>query len=325
MKIQAYKSIFLDYLSDRITENKQLVKPNNLYAPIHYILQIGGKRIRPITTLMSCDLFGGDLKEALPAALSVEMFHNFTLIHDDIMDKAFLRRGSETVHTKWDDNIGILSGDALMILSYQMLDNYKGGMFERIYNLFNTTALQICEGQQYDMDFEKRNDVQLQEYIKMISYKTAVLLASSLKTGAIIANIGERDEQLIYDFGFFIGIAFQLQDDYLDAFGNEDFGKKIGGDIEENKKTFLYLKALLLASKEDKDELLNLFTTKKGTKQKIESVKNLYLKYKIPELLLKEIEKYSAMAFLCVEKLSISPAKKEVFIDLGKDLMHREK
>jgi len=325
LKIQAYKSIFLDYLSDRITENKQLVKPNNLYAPIHYILQIGGKRIRPITTLMSCDLFGGDLKEALPAALSVEMFHNFTLIHDDIMDKAFLRRGSETVHTKWDDNIGILSGDALMILSYQMLDNYKGGMFERIYNLFNTTALQICEGQQYDMDFEKRNDVQLQEYIKMISYKTAVLLASSLKTGAIIANIGERDEQLIYDFGFFIGIAFQLQDDYLDAFGNEDFGKKIGGDIEENKKTFLYLKALLLASKEDKDELLNLFTTKKGTKQKIESVKNLYLKYKIPELLLKEIEKYSAMAFLCVEKLSISPAKKEVFIDLGKDLMHREK
>lgn len=325
MTTQEYKSIFLDYLENKITENKNLVEPKNLYDPLHYILNIGGKRIRPITTLMACDLFGGKLNDALPAALSIEMFHNFTLIHDDIMDKAFLRRGKETVHTKWDENIGILSGDALMILSYQILEKYKGDKFLKIFNLFNKTALQICEGQQLDMDFEKEKDVLLNNYIKMISYKTAVLLASSLKTGAIIAGAELKDEHLIYDFGFNIGVAFQLQDDYLDTFGTEDFGKKIGGDIEENKKTFLYLKTLALASEEDKMELLNLFAGNEKTDRKIEKVKFLYLKYKIPELLLKEIEKYSRKAFSSIEKLSISNDKKLFFIDLGKDLMYREK
>lgn len=325
MTTQEYKSIFLDYLENKITENKNLVEPKNLYDPLHYILNIGGKRIRPITTLMACDLFGGKLNDALPAALSIEMFHNFTLIHDDIMDKAFLRRGKETVHTKWDENIGILSGDALMILSYQILEKYKGDKFLKIFNLFNKTALQICEGQQLDMDFEKEKDVLLNDYIKMISYKTAVLLASSLKTGAIIAGAELKDEHLIYDFGFNIGIAFQLQDDYLDTFGTEDFGKKIGGDIEENKKTFLYLKTLALASEEDKMELLDLFAGNEKNDRKIEKVKFLYLKYKIPELLLKEIEKYSRKAFSSIEKLSISNDKKLFFIDLGKDLMYREK
>lgn len=325
MEIQAYKSIFLDYLSDKIIENKKLDEPKNLYNPIHYILQIGGKRLRPITTLMSCDLFGGYLKKALPAALSVEMFHNFTLIHDDIMDKASLRRGKETVHKKWDKSVGILSGDALMILSYQMLEYYNGDEFKKIYALFNKTALQICEGQQYDMDFETRSDVSLNEYIKMISYKTAVLLASSLKTGAIISNANKQDEQLIYDFGYNLGIAFQLQDDYLDVFGTEGFGKKIGGDIEENKKTFLYLKALELASNKDKEELLNLFKTKEKTENKVKKVKQLYVKYKIPEISIHEIKKYTLKAFACVEKLSISNSNKEIFINLGKDLMHREK
>ncbi len=325
MEIQAYKSIFLDFLSDKITENKKLNEPKNLYDPIHYILQIGGKRIRPITTLMSCDLFGGDLKTALPAALSVEMFHNFTLIHDDIMDKASLRRGNETVHTKWDENVGILSGDALMILSYQMLEPYQGDMFKKIYTLFNKTALQICEGQQYDMDFETRNDVSLEEYIKMISFKTAVLLASSLKTGAIISKASKQDEQLIYDFGFNLGIAFQLQDDYLDAFGNENFGKKVGGDIQENKKTFLYLKTLELASEKDKEALLVLSSNKEKAESKVEKVKKLYLKYKIPELSIGEIENYTLKAFECVKQLSISNSNKDVFINLGKNLMYRDK
>ncbi|MCK4561334.1 MAG: polyprenyl synthetase family protein [Flavobacteriaceae bacterium] len=325
METQVYKSIFLDYLSDKIIENKKLNEPKNLYDPIHYILQIGGKRIRPITTLMSCNLFGGDLKKALPAALSVEMFHNFTLIHDDIMDKASLRRGKETVHTKWDENVGILSGDALMILSYQMLEKYEGKVFSKIYTLFNETALQICEGQQYDMDFETRNDVSLDEYIKMISYKTAVLLASSLKTGAIISNASKQDEQLIYDFGYNLGIAFQLQDDYLDVFGAEGFGKKVGGDIEENKKTFLYLKTLELVSGKDKEELQVLFSNKKNPENKVEKVKGLYVKYKISELLIHEIEKYSLKAFESVKKLSISNSSKEIFINLGKNLMYRDK
>ena len=325
MEIQAYKSIFLDYLSDKITANQKLNEPKNLYDPIHYILQIGGKRIRPITTLMSCDLFGGNLNNALPAALSVEMFHNFTLIHDDIMDRASLRRGNVTVHKKWDENVGILSGDALMILSYQVLEYYQGDRFKKIYTLFNKTALQICEGQQYDMDFETRKHVLLDEYIKMISYKTAVLLASSLKTGAIISNASAKDEQLIYDFGFNLGIAFQLQDDYLDAFGTADFGKKVGGDIEENKKTYLYLKTLELASDDDKKELLALFSVKEKSKNKVEKVKRLYTKYKMQELLIQEIEKYTLKAFESVNQLSIVSSKKEVFINLGKDLMYRDK
>lgn len=320
-----YKSVFLDYLSEKITKSETLKEPKNLYDPIHYILQIGGKRLRPITTLMSCDLFGGDLNKALPAALSVEMFHNFTLIHDDIMDKASLRRGQETVHKKWDENIGILSGDALMILSYQMLENYRGEEFKKIYTLFNKTALQICDGQQYDMDFETRDDVSLEEYLKMVSYKTAVLLASSLKTGAIIARSSQHDEQLIYDFGYNLGIAFQLQDDYLDAFGTADFGKKVGGDIEENKKTFLYLKALELASDKDKEALLSLFSVKGQQEGKVEAVKQLFVKYQIPELLLAEIEKYSLRAFESVEKLSISADNKEIFVNLGKSLMHRDR
>jgi len=322
--MEVYKSVFLDYLSDKIIENKKLEDPKNLYDPIHYILQIGGKRIRPITTIMACDLFGGDIKKALPAALSVEMFHNFTLLHDDIMDKASLRRGKETVHKKWNENIGILSGDALMILSYQMLEVYESDTFKEIYNLFNKTALQICEGQQYDMDFEIRTDVLLHEYIKMISYKTAVLLASSLKTGAIIAKASEKDKQLLYDFGYNLGIAFQLQDDYLDAFGTEEFGKKVGGDIEENKKTFLYLKAFELASAEDKTALLKLFSIKISKNQKVEKVKSLYVKYKTPELLLDEIKNYSLKAFENVKKLSISNAKKQTLIDLGKSLMYRK-
>lgn len=324
MEIQDYKSIFLDYLSEKTKQENKFSEPKNLYEPIHYILQIGGKRIRPILTLMSCTLFGGKLQQALPAAMTVEMFHNFTLIHDDIMDRASLRRGKETVHKKWNENIGILSGDALMILSYQMLESYPADMFKKIHILFNKTALQICEGQQYDIDFETRNDVTLPEYIKMISFKTAVLLGCALQMGAIIAEAREKDSQEIYNYGLNLGIAFQLQDDYLDAFGTDAFGKKLGGDILENKKTFLYLKTLELASQKDANILLEWYGKTEISDQKITEVKALFLKYKIPELLLQEIKNYSNIAFKNIEQLSLSDKNKAVLVQFGKGLMVRK-
>ncbi len=323
--MQDYKSIFLEYLSDAIMDYGSSNEPENLYHPIEYILKLGGKRIRPILTLMSCDLFGGDIHEALPAASTIEMFHNFTLIHDDIMDNADLRRGSQTVHSKWNENIGILSGDALMILSYKMLEIYDGEMLKKIFSIFNQTALQICEGQQYDIDFETRIDVTLEEYLKMIGYKTAVLLACSLQMGAIISKTNQINLDQIYNFGFNLGIAFQLQDDYLDAFGSENFGKKLGGDILENKKTFLYIKTINLASSIDRKELLKLYQEKKISEDKIVKVTSLFIKYDIPDLLLHEIEKYTLKAFENIDKLSISKSKKDQFIQFGKSLMLRKK
>ncbi len=320
MDLSIYKNEFLDYLSKRF----HIKQPNNLYEPIDYILNLGGKRIRPILVLLSCDLFGGDSKKALDVALTVEMFHNFTLIHDDIMDNASLRRGKETVHEKWDNNIAILSGDALMRLSYQILEQYEGETFRKLFNLFNKTVLQICEGQQYDMDFEIRNDVTLDDYLKMISYKTAVLLACSLQMGAIISKAGAKDLEHIYNYGLHLGTAFQLQDDYLDTYGNYEFGKNIGGDILENKKTFLYIKTIELASKKDKEELLKWYAKNAGSENKINRVIEIYNRYKIKELLLEEIKNYSALAFESVNQLTLSASNKSKLIELGEYLMKRK-
>ncbi|MEM6864048.1 MAG: polyprenyl synthetase family protein, partial [Bacteroidota bacterium] len=205
----------------------QTKAPENLYEPIAYILGLGGKRMRPILTLMSVDVFDGDIEAALDAALAIEMFHNFSLVHDDIMDKAPLRRGKTTVHKKWDVNTGILSGDALLIKSYQAFENYPPVIFKKLVSLFSQTAIEVCEGQQYDIDFETRNDVSVPEYLMMITYKTAVLVATSLKMGAIIAGASDTDAEALYSFGRNLGVAFQLQDDYLDAFGDpETFGKQ---------------------------------------------------------------------------------------------------
>ncbi|MCL4144881.1 UNVERIFIED_CONTAM: hypothetical protein GTU68_063636, partial [Idotea baltica] len=201
--------------------------------------------MRPILTLMASDIFSADYKKAMPAALAVEVFHNFTLIHDDIMDDAPLRRGKKTVHEKWDINTGILSGDAMLILAYQFFEDYEPATFQKLAKLFSKTALEVCDGQQLDVDFETRNDVTIPEYINMIRLKTSVLVAAALQMGAIVAETSEENERLIYNFGLNLGLAFQLQDDYLDTFGDpETFGKLIGGDIIENKKTFLYLKCL---------------------------------------------------------------------------------
>ena len=256
LKIKEYKVLFLEYLKKRI----KIKEPKNLYKPITYIINLGGKRLRPILTLMSCDLFGGDRLEALDAALAIEMFHNFSLVHDDIMDDASLRRGKKTVHEKWNLNTGILSGDAMLILAYKFFENYQGVMFKSLISLFSKTAIEVCEGQQYDIEFESRTNVAIPEYLKMIEYKTAVLVGASMKMGAIVAKAPIKDQDAIYEFGKYLGIAFQLQDDYLDSFGDsKTFGKQIGGDIVENKKTYLYLKAMELSNSEVKSTLLNLY------------------------------------------------------------------
>ena len=238
MDILHYQQEFLNYLQSK----KWIKDPKNLYEPIDYIFHLGGKRMRPILTLMAAGIFSSNYKKALPAALAVEVFHNFTLVHDDIMDDAPLRRGKATVHEKWDISTGILSGDAMLILAYQYFENYEPIIFHKLAKLFSKTALEVCDGQQLDVDFETRKDVTIDEYINMIRLKTSVLVAAALKMGAIVAETNELDATLIYDFGLNLGLAFQLQDDYLDTFGDAaTFGKQIGGDSIENKKTYLYL------------------------------------------------------------------------------------
>jgi len=319
--ITHYRDAFLDYLQKEIPRKA----PGNLYLPIEYILGLEGKRLRPILVLLSCDLFGEDYKKAMEAALCLEMFHNFTLIHDDIMDKADIRRGKETVHKKWDVNTGILSGDALMILSYKRLEHYKGEQYGSLMSLFNKVALEVCEGQQLDVDFEMEARVSLDDYFKMISYKTAVLVGCALKMGAIIASAQKEDQQEIYEFGLHLGIAFQLLDDYLDTFGSVDFGKRIGGDIVENKKTFLYIKTLELANEVDSEILMGLYSAEIDAEIKITEVKKLFQKYKVDHLLLEQIEKYTLSAFKNVERLSLEEPKKQVLIDFGRSLMKRKK
>jgi len=319
--IDSYKQDFVSYLNKKTA----VKEPKNLYEPIHYILQIGGKRLRPVLTLMTCELFGGDVKKAYDAALAVEVFHNFTLIHDDIMDSAPIRRGQETVHKKWDVNTGILSGDAMMVMAYQCFENYEPSVFKELMILFSKTALEVCEGQQLDVDFESRNDVTIDDYIKMITNKTSVLVAAAMKMGAIIAESDVQETQKIYDFGLNLGIAFQLQDDYLDTFGNAaEFGKQIGGDICENKKTFLYLKALEVCDLEDKQQLISLYKSKQDQKNKISEVTHIFNKNKVAELTEKEIEQYSNKAFNILEDIGIPYENKAILKNFGMNLMKRK-
>nr|WP_246849077.1 polyprenyl synthetase family protein [Aquimarina sp. U1-2] len=311
----------MEYLS----KQKITKEPKNLYEPIAYILSLGGKRLRPTLVLMATEIFGGSYKEALDAALAIEVFHNFSLIHDDIMDAAPLRRGEETVHEKWDVNTGILSGDAMLINAYQLFENYEGNTFKELAQLFTKTAIEVCEGQQYDIDFETRDDVTIPEYIKMIEYKTAVLVGAAMKMGAIIAGVSTHSSNSIYDFGRLLGLAFQLQDDYLDAFGDPDtFGKQIGGDIIENKKTFLYLKSLEYASKDEKKQLAGLFSLNPDDpSDKISTVKHLFESTGAKERTRKEIEQYTQKAFATLNHLDISDSKKDLLRVFGSKLMNR--
>ncbi|QDO93001.1 polyprenyl synthetase family protein [Formosa sediminum] len=320
--ILTYQEAFTSYLKEFKTDRE----PQSLYAPIDYILNLGGKRLRPVLTLMAAEIFNADYKIALDAALSIEVFHNFSLVHDDIMDDAPLRRGNQTVHEKWDVNTGILSGDAMLIMAYQLFENYEPKTFRDLAKLFSKTALEVCEGQQYDVDFENRDDVTIPEYLKMIEYKTAVLVGAAMQMGAIVAQASKAEQEGIYNFGINLGIAFQLQDDYLDAFGDpKTFGKQVGGDIIENKKTFLYLKALEFSKEEEQRELQHLFSiSPTDSSDKVQSVKQLFLSRGAADATTHAIKEYTAKAFSILETLKISDDKKSMLKHFGENLMTRK-
>ncbi|MBF4506500.1 polyprenyl synthetase family protein [Flavobacterium sp. JLP] len=320
--ISQYQDFFISYLKNQSIQKE----PKNLYEPIEYILGLGGKRMRPVLTLMASEVFDADYKMALPAAMAVEVFHNFSLVHDDIMDDAPLRRGEETVHEKWNINTGILSGDAMLILAYQYFEQYEPTIFRDLAKLFSKTALEVCEGQQLDVDFEERNDVTIPEYLKMIEYKTAVLVAAAMKMGAIVAKTSEKEADLIYDFGLNLGLAFQLQDDYLDAFGDpKTFGKQVGGDIIENKKTYLYLKAIEFSSDEKATELKQLFGLQlDDNSEKIETAKAIFNASGASKATQEAIEMYTFKAFETLEKMEINAEKKNVLRTFGENLMGRK-
>jgi len=301
------------------------IEPTGLYGPARYILNAGGKRIRPCLALMCANLFTDNPTPQIPVALAMEVFHNFTLVHDDIMDKAPVRRGLQTVHEKWNIHTGILSGDVMMIQSYKLLCQADAAYLVQLLNMFNTTAMQVCEGQQLDMDFETRVDVNLQEYINMITNKTSVLLGASMYCGAIAAGAGEIDANLLYKAGLELGVSFQIQDDVLDAYGDEiKFGKKPGGDIVQQKKTFLILKALEKASPPDKQTLIDVYHSKSTNEaEKITKVLQLFDKYQIKaeaELLM---QTYYDSAIVALQKVSVPEANKRPLYELVTSLFGR--
>lgn len=316
-----YRNEFLNYLEEKSITSE----PKNLYEPISYILNLGGKRLRPTLVLIAAEAFGVSYEKALDAALAIEIFHNFSLVHDDIMDDAPLRRGKATVHEKWDVNTSILSGDAMLIKAYQLFENYEGNQFKELAKLFSRTAIQVCEGQQYDIDFETRDDVTVEEYLKMIEYKTAVLVGAALEMGAIVADAPEDEQAKINEYGKLIGIAFQLQDDFLDAFGDpETFGKRVGGDIIENKKTYLYLQALKKLSPADADQLRHLYTIfPSDSAQKIDTVKQLFQDSGAAEKTKEEINYYTEKAFQVLESVNILSRQKDLLKELGEGLLTR--
>ncbi|GGH44920.1 isoprenyl synthetase [Mangrovimonas yunxiaonensis] len=321
--VEYYQEAFGTFLKTFVKRRE----PETLYDPVNYILNLGGKRLRPVLTLMTAELFNCDYTQALNAALSIEVFHNFSLVHDDIMDDAPLRRGKETVHEKWDINTGILSGDAMLILAYQLFENYDANTFQALAKLFSKTALEVCEGQQYDIDFETRDVVGIDEYLKMIEYKTAVLVGAAMQMGAIVSKASTDDQIAIYEFGKNLGIAFQLQDDYLDAFGNpETFGKQVGGDIIENKKTYLYIKALEFSNAHEALELQHLFSLNPtDTTDKVTTAKQIFASSGSADAIKKEVAHYTEKAFLVLDSLtSVDDHKKAALKQFGASLMNRE-
>jgi geranylgeranyl diphosphate synthase type II len=321
--LKKYKTLFEDYLH----QNPFTGVPSELYDPVQYIMHLGGKRLRPAMAMMGYELFREDLEKALPVAMAVEVFHNFSLVHDDIMDEAAVRRGKPTVHKQFGDNAAILSGDVMLVLAGQMItDLEETALIAPLMRIFNRAAIEVCEGQQMDMNFETRQDVSIPEYIKMIGLKTAALLAASLEMGTVTAGASKEDVQNVYDFGYQIGIAFQLQDDILDTFGDpEVFGKKIGGDIVQNKKTFLILKAMEVAGEEQKERLEELMNTStQNEKEKIEEVTGLLKSLNIPALAEAEKNKYKKLAFDSLDKVNGSDSGKVVLKELAELIVGRE-
>ena len=309
------------------SRQEYIEEPVSLFEPIQYILEDGGKRLRPVLTLMAYNLYRDDIEKALKSAVGIEIFHNYTLLHDDVMDDAELRRGRLTVHKKWNRNVAILSGDAAAITAYKYIESCEDRYLRRVIDGFNQVAMDVCKGQQYDMEFETRNDVTEEEYIHMIYLKTSVLIAGSLRHGALIAGAPEHEYNALYDFGGFLGLAFQIQDDYLDVYGDvAEFGKKIGGDITENKKTYLLIKAFELAGKEDRD-LLQAWIDKKDfdAKEKVKAVTEIYNRLGIRELTLKTIEDYLQKSREALDKIDVEKERKAAFYEMIHYLGERKK
>lgn len=311
-------------INTKLDELGYLRTPEELYTPIKYALSLGGKRLRPLLTLVACDMFGGNIDDAFPAALGLEIYHNHTLLHDDVMDKADMRRGKPTVHKCWSENAAILSGDAMLILAYKTLCSLGERYVSQILPLFTETALQICEGQQYDMEFETRCDVTAEEYLKMIRLKTAALLAASLKAGAIVGGASKDDADLIYEFGIQIGLAFQLQDDILDVYGDPAvFGKNIGGDIMCDKKTFLLISAFNNASAEDLAILKSWEGNTSDVETKIAAVTGVYQRTGVRVLAENVMDKCYKDAVCCLDRISVAEQKKELLREIMGKLVNR--
>lgn len=320
--MKSYQELY-NLITEEINKTSYGVYPPELYEPIDYMMQLGGKRLRPVLTLMGCNIFSNEVNQALHAALAIEVFHNFTLVHDDIMDNAPLRRGHETVYKKWNMPIAILSGDLMMIKSIEILMKTAGINKELLLSLFTKTAKEVCEGQQIDMNFETQPKVTHEDYIHMITLKTAVLLGCSLQLGALIAGASQQDADHLYEFGKNIGIAFQIQDDILDSFGKgEQVGKKIGGDIAANKKTLLLIELMQSAHKDDL-LLINQLLQETNTEVKINNMLNLFEKYQIEDFANNQKDQYLVKAFNHLKSLSVSEDKTAILKDTALMLMSR--
>ena len=318
---------YLERVNNAIKAIPYPEQPSHLYEPITYTMDLGGKRLRPVLVLMACEAVGGDINRALTPAIGLEMFHNFTLLHDDVMDKADIRRGKPTVHVKWDDNTAILSGDAMLTMATQLIAQAPADVMPQVMDLYNRTAMEIYEGQQYDVDFEKRSDVTVDEYIEMIRLKTSVLLGCACKMGALIGGADEATAQLFYKVGENLGLAFQLQDDMLDVWGDEaTFGKAIGGDIMNNKKTFLLINAMQRATGDHKVELsLWLSTPHASRAVKVPAVTAIYDALNLRSLSLDAINRYNDEALEALSKIAISDEARSEFANFITRLVKRDK
>ncbi len=309
---------------ETFSKNNFRESPNGLYNPVNHIMGMKGKRIRPLLLLLACDMFGGDTRKALSPAFAVEVFHNFTLVHDDIMDKADLRRGYPTVHKKFGMNAGILAGDVMLAYAYKYLTDIPVHFIPKVMSVFTETAIQIFEGQQMDMDFEIRNDVALDEYLKMVEYKTSVLLACSLQIGAVLGNASEQDQSAIHDFGLNLGLSFQIKDDLLDAFGEgEKVGKKIGGDILMNKKTYLYISTLHLANEAQKAKL-NTLVNEPDELLKISAVKQLMTDTGAYLATMKKSDELYEHSLASLNAISLPPQKRQALKELAEKINQRD-
>jgi geranylgeranyl diphosphate synthase type II len=313
-------------INKAIADTKYTSEPAELYEPISYLMQLGGKRMRPVLVLISTELFGGNVLKALDAAIGIELFHNFTLMHDDIMDKAPLRRGNPTVHVKWNESAAILSGDVMFVEAYKLMIKVEDSILRKVLDIFSDTASGVCQGQQADMNFEKRDDVGLEEYIEMIRLKTAVLLAGSMQIGAIIGGAEQEQADFLYEFGENLGLAFQLQDDILDVYGDpEKFGKQVGGDILADKKTFLLIKARELAIGETALELDRwLNNSDVLPENKVNAITSIYNSIGVRKLAEAEMENYVLKALNALDKIAVDNTRKELLRGFAEHLLIRE-